>query len=61
MAENRRFFLINITILLLIVFSSCNAYQLYRDSIGMYDLLIEMKLFFRNIEQVQYVPLSIIY
>jgi len=46
MAENRLFLLLNITILLLIVFSSCNAYQLYRDSSSMYNILIDIKLIF---------------
>jgi len=48
MAENRLVFLLNITILLLIVFSSCNAYQLYRDSssIYIYDIMIDIILFF---------------
>jgi len=32
MAEKRLFFLLNVTILILIVLSSCNAYKLFRDS-----------------------------
>ena len=46
MAEKRLFFLLNVTILILIVLSSCNAYKLFRDS-GMSDILIDRKLFFK--------------
>jgi hypothetical protein len=45
MAENRQFFVLCITILL-IVLSSCNAYQLFRDSSGMDDYLVDLKLSF---------------
>ncbi len=45
MAETRQFLLLTITVLVLIVLSSCNSYQLFRDSSGISHVFcFDMKL-----------------